>query len=76
MTDTTEKLQRWHVQLSEPDLEVLNRTGVKHKAANSLSHLFRIGINEYSLEDDVLVSTKKKVPPEGEETAINAKVSA
>lgn len=74
MTDETRELVRWSLQLSDLDLKFIHWAGVKHQAADGLSPSATNGMDEYPIDDCVLVSTITEVPPEGEESKFGSEI--
>lgn len=56
MMDATGKLARWNLRLSGSEFEVFNVACNKHQAADTLSCLTTAGMDESTLEENVLVT--------------------
>lgn len=54
---TTEKLARWHLRLSEFELDIVHLSGIKHKAADVLSRSKVKIEDKTALDDEVPVLT-------------------
>lgn len=63
MTDTTRKLARWRLSLSELDTEAVHRTVVNHQAAEALSQLPRTALEESSFGDNEPELLKTETQP-------------
>lgn len=66
MADATGKVVRWRRRLSEFDFQVFQRTGIRHHAADIISRLSSIRMDESLLEEDVPVLTITDTKPERE----------
>lgn len=55
--ETTGKLSRWSLGLSEFDFDIMLRAGVKNQAADALLHLMISGEDKKILDDEVRVLT-------------------
>lgn len=53
MSDATGKMEIWRLRLSELELDVVHRAGVKHQAAEALSRLPFSGDDETTIEDEI-----------------------
>lgn len=54
MTDSIERLARWRLKLSEYEIDVVSRAGIKHQAADVLSRLPTLEEKCTPLENDLL----------------------
>lgn len=66
MTDVTEKLARWHLRQSEFDFEVFHWARINYQAADSLSGLLLIEIDDSPLKEGVPEFVKTEAQPERE----------
>lgn len=55
LTQSTSRLARWNLQLSEFVFDVVYIDGIKHQAADALSHLLTIGKGKTPPEDDLML---------------------
>lgn len=65
---------KWCLRLPEFDFKLFHLVGMKHQAANALSRLSTIGMNDSSRQDYVLVYTLTKAQTEGKKTKTDAKI--
>lgn len=59
LSDSSKKLARWNVRLSELDFDVVNKAGVKHQAADALIRLHIEGNAKNDSNDDPPVCNVK-----------------
>lgn len=76
MMDETRKLARWRSRISEFDVKVVHRAGIKHQAADPLPHLPTARMDVSLLEEDATVLMITEVQPEGEKKETVAKIWA
>lgn len=53
LTDSTKKLERWRLRLSEFDSDVVHCAGVKRQASDALFYLRATGKDDIALKDDL-----------------------
>lgn len=61
LTEITDKLERWHLRISEFDFDVIHRAGIKHQAADTRSRLRTNWEDNTPLEGDLLRSAIKAI---------------
>lgn len=65
MTDATEQLERLRLRLSQFEFEIDHQAIVKHCAKDELIWFSRFIVDDFQLEDDVLVLMTAEIKPEG-----------
>lgn len=55
MSDTSGKLGRWRLRLSEFKFDIIHRVGIKHQTVAVLSRLLTAGIDTTKFDDEVPV---------------------
>lgn len=72
LLDATSKLAQLHPRLSEKEIDVVHRAGIKHQAADALSYLATTGEDWNSIDDALLVMAVSSPPKDETKGRIKA----
>lgn len=61
LTDATGKLAEWQLRLSEPELHVVHRAGIKNRVADASSRLTTTRTDNTPLQDKIAERTVKTI---------------